>query len=432
MSRKLVFVVALTGISILATALVADAGGPVTRRLSVGSNEAEGDQESSCYVDDLSDDGTRAAFHSDSELAFADENGFTDVYIRDVSTGKTRLASIRNNGSDANGSSDGPAISGNGRVIAFKSLATNLVRNDENGAADIFVRDLAARKTERVSIATNGTEAGDVENQPALSFTGRFVAFATASQLVAKDDNHVSDVYLRDRKAKKTRIISVDSNGNSTTDGNSLFPTLSRSGRYVAFESDSDDLIPNDENNSTDIFRRDRKTGKTRRLSVATNGSQLAGNSVYASISADGHLIAFQSGAEFSPDDDNGYDDVYLRNMNSGTTSFISRTHDGEDGDQESLYPSLSANGRMVGFYSFATNLFPDFETPLYTAYVFDRVTGNLKMVDRDSNGVPGDGVSWVCGMSADGRFVMLSSESTLVVNDENNVADIFRRGPLY
>ena len=424
---------ALVVLGVLLIAAASSAAPAKTKRLSVKSNGEEGPALSAGYIDDLSDDGTVAVFFSLSQITGADGNAFRDVYVRRVKTGKTVLVSAQNNGNAGNGDSTGPAISGNGHVVVFTSFADNLIPSDENGNQDVFVRNLITRKTERVSIATNGDVAGDVGSQPSLSRSGKYVAFETGSKLAGKDNNHAQDVYLRDRKTDKTELISQTSGGVDATDGDSIDPWVSNDGRFVAFSSAADDLVPNDGNTSIDIFVRDRMKDKTRRISLATDDQERSGVSQNPSMSGNGNLIAFGSTAPFAATDGNVFADIYVRNVEKGTTTWISRNKDGDAADNNSYYPSISPNGRMIGFYSYATDLTPPSPPMDYLPYVYDRLRSKMIMVDRSSAGDPGNGDGYVIGMSADGRFVLISSTSTeLVGNDDNGVEDIFRRGPLY
>src|SRR5262249_36534838 len=155
----------------------------------------------------------------------------------------------------ANGSSGGPAISANGRFVAFGSNATNLVAGDTNGNADVFVHDLRTGRTVRASVDSAGNQAsGDSIGTPAISGNRRFVAFASAApNLVAGDTNARLDIFVHDLKTGKTVRVSVDGVG-SQANGDSQSPAISANGRAVAFESDSTDLVVGDTNAVTDIF----------------------------------------------------------------------------------------------------------------------------------------------------------------------------------
>ncbi|MDQ4095521.1 MAG: hypothetical protein M3174_04850 [Actinomycetota bacterium] len=409
-----------------------DAASPKTVRISVRSNETEGDLLSEGYIDNLSNDANIAAFKSDSSLVAGDSNGFGDIYVRNRTAGTTRRVSIASDGTEGNGLSYSPAISGNGRFVAFISAASTLVSDDGNDVDDVFVHDLQTERTRRVSIASNGEEGSEsVGDQPDLSRSGRFVVFHTRSQLSPADDNADHDVYVRDRKTQSTRLLSVTSDGDPVNDGDSMYPQISEEGRFVVFQSDSEDLVAGN-NGVTDIFLHDRRTGETRIVSTRPNGRLAAAASSYPQISGDGTIVTFDSGAQLVPGDNNAFRDIYMRNMDTGQTRLVTRDRNGGPTNEFSEYSSISPNGRMIGFYSQATDLVADDPPSAYSAYVYDRKTKRIVMLDRSSSGAPGDGLSYVTGVSGNGRFVLISTESALVGTDDNDVSDIYRRGPLY
>ena len=162
-------------------------------------------------------------------------------------------------GTQANGDSASPAISADGRYVAFGSDASNLVPGDTNGTSDVFVRDLRSGTTQRVSVATDGTQANGDSDSPAISADGRYVAFASyASNLVPGDTNGTADVFVRDLRSGTTRRVSVATDG-TQANGDSGSPAISADGRYVAFESDASNLVPGDTNHCVDVFVRDLK-----------------------------------------------------------------------------------------------------------------------------------------------------------------------------
>jgi TolB protein len=411
---------ALISVALILVGLPAGAVDTKTRRMSVKSNGDEVAEGSDGYIDGLSDDGKLAAFATDGAFVAADDNGLDDVYLRNLRTGMTRWVSV-----DGDGQSDGPAVSGNGHFVVFTSEANNLAPHNGNGDEDVYIYNVKTKNIQLVSRGANG-----VDSQPAVNYSGRFVAFTTETQLVNKDNNLVEDVYLRDRKEGKTTLISVNSQGGDVDDGESDDPTISASGRFVAFSSGADDLIANDGNTSIDVFVRDRAAGKTRRVSIKSNGTEKSGTSDNPTISADGTFVVFESIAKLEGTDDNGVTDLYIRNRNSQTTKLITHDLNGDPTDAESYYPALSPNGRLIGFYSFATDLIANDPDGDYSAYVFDRKRNKLLMVDRDNSGAPGDGESYVTGIS--NRFVLFSTDSALAGNDANGVDDVYRRGPLY
>ena len=181
-----------------------------------------------------------------------------------VSAGTTERVSVDSAGNEANRGSDGPSISANGRFVVFWSDATNLVRGDTNGVADVFVHDRLTRTTERVSVDSAGNQGNDGSFSPAISAGGRFVAFVSfATNLAAgdSDSSFISGVFVHDRHTGTTELVSVDSGGNRAN-GSSQHPSISATGGFVAFVSFATNLVPGDTNEQPDVFVRDRKTAE--------------------------------------------------------------------------------------------------------------------------------------------------------------------------
>jgi hypothetical protein len=205
---------------------------------------------------------------------------------------RTTRVSVNSNGVQGDGLSAVAAISADGRFVAFHSEAKNLVAGDTNGAIDVFVRDRKTDKTTRVSVNSHGKQGNGDSLFPSISADGRFVTFqSVATNLVGGDTNHVVDSFVRDRKTGKTERVSVDSQGKQG-DANSYTGTISADGRFVAFPSHATNLVGGDTNDRDDVFVRDRETGKTTRVSVNSHGKQGNDSSSGASISADGRLLA--------------------------------------------------------------------------------------------------------------------------------------------
>ncbi|WP_447971506.1 TolB family protein [Nitrospira sp. M1] len=242
-----------------------------------------------------------------------------------VDVGETTRVSVNGAGQEGNASSGiGPALSADGRFVAFASRASNLVPQDTNAVNDIFAHDRQAKTTTRVSVNSAGQEgnAGG-DSTPALSADGRFVAFASqASNLVPQDTNAVNDIFAHDRQAGTTTRVSVNSAGQEGNAG-STAPALSADGRFVAFASQASNLVPQDTNAVNDIFVHDRQTGTTTRVSVNSAGQEGNARSISSpDISADGRLVAFASRASnLVPYDTNETTDVFVHDRQAGTTT---------------------------------------------------------------------------------------------------------------
>ncbi len=403
-----------------------------TVRVSVSSAGAQGNWDS--YHPSISADGRYVAFESDaSNLVAGDTNGYQDVFVRDRQFGTTERVSVSSSGAQGNSDSglyDAISISADGRYVAFTSSAGNLVSGDTNYTHDVFVRDRQLGTTERVSVSSSGEQGNSASEFSSISADGRYVAFASyASILVSGDTNNTNDIFVRDRLMGTTERVSVTSSG---TQGNSdsYLPSISADGRYVAFSSYASNLVSGDTNNYTDEFVRDRLAGTTERVSVSSSGAQGNRDSFYASISADGRYVAFESYASnLVAGDTNGKWDVFVRDRQLGTTERVSVSSSGAQGNSDSgdYGISISADGRYVAFGSYASNLVSGERNGYQDVFVRDRHAGTTERVSISSAGAQGNLESFDASISADGRYVAFASTaSNLVAGDTNGYADVF------
>ena len=370
----------------------------------------------------------------------------------------TSLVSVASDGTQGTDPSSSPSSSSDGRVVAFQSIATNLVPEDTNAEIDIFVRDRETTETTRVSVASDGTQANDLSVLPATSGDGRYVAFESdATNLVPGDSNVRRDIFVRDRQTAETTRVSVASDG---TQGSSDFSfsqgsdaSISADGRFVAFQAGFPNLVAGDTNicvslpnlppgECPDIFVRDRQTGQTTRVSVASDGTQANDQSFRPAISADGRYVTFASVASnLVPGDTNGAlgvflgTDVFVHDRQTGQTTRASVASDGTQANRESFAPAVSADGRYVAFVSLASNLVPrdnnGRRNPLLgqDVFVHDRQTGQTTRASVASDQRQAIGPSSDPSISADGRLVAFTSDANnLVPRDTNRIGDVFVR----
>jgi len=346
---------------------VRDRTAGTTTRVSVSSDEGQsGGPNALIFSVAISADGRYVAFSSGMEgLVPGDTNEETDVFVRDRTTGTTRRVSVSSSQRQGNGEALSVSISADGRYVAYASRASNLVSGDTNGLADVFVRDRSAATTRRVSVSSNQRQANGSSFDPALSEDGTHVAFrSTASNLVSGDTNGGEDVFIRYRPTSATRRISVSSNETQTprgTEPTRPVPAISAGGRYVAFHSTASNLASGDTNgDGTDVFVRDRVAGTTQRVSMSNDEAQGNSGGADPSISSDGQRVAFNSGASgLVPGDTNGWADVFVRDRVAGTTSRVSVSSDGAQGNNRSDLSAISGDGGHVAFTSPASNLVP-------------------------------------------------------------------------
>lgn len=431
-------------LALFSAALSAAAAGTTTAtttRVSVSSGSRQAKVAS--FLDAISATGHFVVFDSAAaNLVPGDTNHASDVFLRDRVIGRTTRISLSTSGKEGNGGSEsGPGgISANGRYVAFSSNASNLAPGDTNHRPDVFVRDRETGRTSRVSVSSGGRQGNGESGGPVISADGRYVAFtSSASNLVPDDTNHTSDVFLRDRKTGRTIRVSVNSAGGqargSATGSGSNAQSISADGRYVAFQSDAANLVPGDTNNLADLFVHDRKTRRTTRVNVSSSGQQANGDSFHASISADGRYVAFASlTSNLVPGDTNELTDVFVHDLQSGRTTRVSVSSSNGQGDSTSFDPTISASGRYVAFGSDATNLVAGDTNQLPDIFVRDRVAGTTRRVSLTNRGEQANevGGSLYGDISANGRWVAFESGATnLVRGDTNNAPDVFLHGPL-
>jgi archaellum component FlaF (FlaF/FlaG flagellin family) len=393
-------------------------------RVSVDSagNQVNGDSNGAS----ISPDGRFVAFSSfASNIVPGDTNSTTDIFVRDTLTNTATLVSLGSAGNQGNDVSSQPSISPDGRFVAFKSYASNLVPGDTNDTDDIFVRDTLTNTTTHVSVDSAGNQANSDSFTPSISADGRFVAFTSnASNLVPGDTNYKDDIFLRDTLTNTTTRVSVDSAGNqgNNASGN---PSISADGRFVAFNSGASNIVPGDTNSTTDIFVRDTLTNTTTLVSLDSAGNQGNNASGLTSISADGRFVAFNSYASnLVPGDTNTGRDIFVRDTLTNTTTLVSLDSAGNQRNIDFIYLSISPDGRFVAFDSYSNVALGEIYNT-FDIFVRDTLTNTTTNVSVDSAGNPGEASR--PSISADGRFVAFDSKSSnLVPGDTNNRYDIF------
>ncbi|MBZ0317275.1 MAG: hypothetical protein K8L91_12705 [Anaerolineae bacterium] len=403
-------------------------------RVSISSGGAGGNHNSEIVA--ISGDGRYVAFESvASNLVSGDTNGQRDIFRRDRQTCTTMRVSVTNAGGQSSGGvSTLPAVSGDGRYVAFTSTATNLVGGDTNNQEDVFVRDTVANTTIRVSISTGGTQANGPSSYPTISSDGRYVAFeSTASNLVTGDNNGLSDIFVRDIVGNTTIRVSVTNGGAQASGGDSYDPAISGNGRYVAFATYADNLASGDTNGDEDVYVRDLVGNTTFRVSLRDDEAQATGGISYnPAISYDGRYVAFGSNATnlYSPDSNGAYD-VFLRDTVAGTTRLASVSLTGGTGAgptlSNSTHATVSQDGRFVAFQSFANNLVANDTNGAREIFVRDmslNVTTRLSVTETGQQS--GESDSSYPAMSFNGRYVAFEAVEQLVSTDTTYFNDAY------
>jgi Ca2+-binding RTX toxin-like protein len=433
-SKWFVFVLALSlGLagSVVARATGFEATGSTTRvSLTPSGGQANG-------VGDLaavSADGRYVAFYSSaSNLVADDNNGAGDVFVRDRTSNATMLVSVADDGTQIGSNSEcsPPAVSGDGRFVAFCSDAANLVTGDTNRTYDVFVRDTWNKTTRRVSVATDGTEGSTGSVDEAMSADGRYVAFASGSILTPGDTNGTLDVFVRDTLNDTTTRVSIGKNG-ADSNNYSGSPSISADGHHVAFYSAASNLVDGDTNSLDDVFVRDIVTGETRRASVATDGTQATHQSVQSAVSGDGTFVAFWSNANnLVAGDTNSGADVFVRDTAHNTTTRVSVATDGSQGNRavQGATIAITQDGRYVVFGTASSTLVAGDTNDVDDIFVRDRLKNETARLSVSTNGTESNGATYSPALSSDGRVIaFMSYASNLVDGDTNGVPDVFTR----
>lgn len=434
--RELHTIVLLSVLALVAAPVGAQV---VTERASL--TDYGGAADGASWGASLSDNARYVCFYSGAgNIVWDDENSSEDVFVRDRLFDTIELISRSPGGEPGNNHSMYPEISGDGRYVAFCSMANDLVSGDTNGFMDVFVRDLQTDLTLLVSVSPTGP-TNEKSTDCAISADGRYVAFQSeATNLIEGETYGWPGIYLADLATPTPSVtaVSVSWEGNAPN-GSSIRPSISSDGRYVAFRSQATDLLPGDTNGFADVFLRDVVTPSTSVVSVADltgaqgNGDVAAGTAV----TPDGRYVAFASYASnLVPGDANGKCDVFVRDLVDGRTELVSISTAGAQGNEESGGGSwmlaISDDGRYVAFASLASNLVDGDTNEAWDVFVRDRVASTTTRVSVSTAGNEGndDAGFYSVALSADGLTSAFDSYAdNLVPLDTNGGPDVFVRG---
>ena len=322
------------------------------------------------------------------------------------------LVSVNAAGELANQRVLGPALSGDGRFVAFSTEATNLHPDDFNIAEDVFVFDRVTGAIDHVSVNVHGVQGDLFSFPPSISADGRFVAFESgASNLIPDDTNGIQDVFVFDRMLRAITRASVGTDGRELELGGGS-PAISANGRYIAFES-TQGSIP-EEGRDCDIAVYDQLDHTLVCASEDNGGNRAFGWA--PSISGDGRYVAFVSAAShLVADKTHEVADIFVRDVMAGFTERVSLASDGAEANARSDKPVISANGRFVAFISDASNLVADDTNDMSDVFVHDRAIGETSLVSVTASGDQANNPSGFDGaaISGDGRYVLFDSQAT-------------------
>lgn len=403
-----------------------------TSSVTRGSTSATGVQANDqSHQPVLSPDGTKVAFESYADnLVPGDTNGQPDIFVKDLTTGAITLVSTNASGVQGDGWSYQPVFSSDGTKLAFSSASDNLVPGDTNNAWDVFVKDLTTGAVTLVSTSASGAQAdGFQSSNPILSPDGTKVAFySDADNLVPDDTDHLRDIFVKDLATGAITLVAASPyNGGAGTNGGdqngfTYAPSFSPDGTKIVFGSTTGFGAGND------IYIKDLSTGTTTLVSVSASGVHGNGGSYDPVFSPDGTKVAFYTFADnLVPGSSNiEIGNIVVKDLTTGVVTLVSANADGvPQNNGEAQKPVFSPDGTKIAFYSAADNLVPGVNG--YQVYVKDLITGAVTVISTSASGMQANGYSQLPGFSADGtKLVFESSASNLVPGDTNGTSDIF------
>lgn len=384
----------------------------------------------------ISGDGRYVVFESSAtDLIPDDTNGVQDLYVKDRMTGAIERVSLTAAKGESNQDSDNPSISADGSEIAFECYATNMTLLDSDVTADIYVYNRLLGQLEILSISNSGLKGNADSTDPAISGEGRHVAFESrATNLIAGDSNGFTDIFVYDLLNDSIERVSIKDEATEANQG-SQGASISGDGRFVAFSSAASNLVDGDTNLVNDIFVFDRLNRSILRVSTSTGGGEANGNSSEPSLSSDGRFVAFVSAAtDLVPGDTNGKNDIFLKDLVTGAVLECSVDDSQVQGNNYSYDPDISGDGRFVTFKSLSTNLVEGGTSAIGNIFVHDRLTRKTRRISADESGMEPTGESYFPMISGDGKTVVFQSGATNLVSGDLNLRDdVFAFGnPLF
>jgi hypothetical protein len=347
----------------------------------------------------------------------------THVYRHDRTNGATVLVDVAKAGGASSAGSFMPSVSADGRFVAFASPSADLVTGDTNGMMDVFLRDMNSGTTAMVSAAQTGAPAdkggslANVAGSRLVSDDGRYVAFTSSATNLVATSNTKQQVYVKDMLSGVVTLASADATGAAGNDTSSA-PSLAGNGHAVAFVSLAANFSPLSTSHTSQVFVRDLELGTTSLESVTSTGAIFAAKPATSpALSFDGHYVVFETQAQLDPRDRDGAFtwDVYLRDRTMGTTVLASLSPNTFAGT-DSRSPSISADGRWVGFQSNDDLLVANDVNHTWDVFLYDRVTATVSLASQNDAGQQVNAQAGGPSVSSDGRLVLFATAASNLV----------------
>ncbi len=404
-------------------------GGDTTTRISVDAANTQGNGTSSTSF--INAPGELVAFMSSSSNWVAgDTNNVADIFLKSRSDNSLEWISRTTAGGFPNGTSVNPSISADGRFVVFDSLASNIVINDFNDVADVFIRDRHLGTTERVSESPGMPGAGwfEFSSFSRISDDGNWVVFRTAHDHAPNDTNGFTDIYIWNRLDDTFELVSqyqgIAGNADSTA------PDISSDGRYIVFQTGANNFPDGGTGFNQDIYWIDRVLGTMERISIPATpgGSDISSD---PRVSNDGRFVTFWSNSPtLVPGDTNGLSDVFVVDRQLDTITRINEGPNGEQTAHTSAYPDISGDGLIVVYESLSNVLVPDDTNNRYDIFAYDLTTGTTTRISLTATNAQGNGDSERAALPVSGNVIAFQSRATnLVPGDTNALTDVYVRG---
>ncbi len=390
-----------------------------------------GSADNDAYDPFISPNGKMIAFRGPAtNIVAGDTNGVEDVFFRRTKKNATiaRL-SVNNFGVETDGYSTTRGLSTSGRYVLITSFGTALVQNDTNASYDAFVADTQEHLIQRVSLGSDGNQLDGHNYAFDISDNGRFVLFSSADDDATSDDgNGFRDVMIRDLQLGTTELISKTRPGLSTDDCYTSNQVIGKqaSARYVLFICEQVDGSTFGES----IFRLDRKTNQAVLVSVDSNGNQGTHPNDPAMISENGRYVVFTSQDQLVPEDTNSVNNVYIRDLKKSTTKLAVLGNGGTLPNAGVYSASMTPDARYIMVETRASNMDSLGNSGgVSQCYRYDRKKRIALRISQSNSGESGNGDSSTCQISANGKTVVYeSSANNLVDDDDNATFDVFLR----
>lgn len=380
----------------------------------------------------VSSDGRYAVFFSGARnLVAGDTNHAADLFLYDHENTSLERVNLGNGNVQANAPAEFSAgVSDDARYVAFQSAATNLVAIETHGVSQIYLRDRIAQTTTLVSRHSDGSAGESAAFQPQMSADGRYIAFVSSDALVGNDSNGAVDVYRYDRVSDSLDLVSVSSSGEAGNSGSSG-PRISADGRYVAFVTEANNLFAGDTNLAADIVLRDTVANTNVNASIKPDGSQFPGYREAAlgnALSADGRYLLFNTDQPLEPADNNLSTDGFRFDRTTGLVERVTRGPGGALLADGATAQALSADGNRMLMESTSGGIVGGTTSDSRRSYVRDLTNGAITHVKLRAGVIIDDDQTHDCDLSGDGSTVYCDSyDRNLTDLDENWFRDFFR-----